>query len=293
MTRIAPVAVLPDPPAPPEPVGLIAAGGRLPILVARGLRAAGHAVCALGLTEQYEEELPALCDEFKQAAPLRVGSWGPTLRRLGCRYAVMVGRIDKARMMHNWASVVRNRPDWRTTVAWFRMRKDRRSHVILSLIADELAREGVFLIDSTAHIGEHMAEVGPMNRVKPSGRQQADIEFGWPLLQEMLRLDIGQAIAVRECDVVAVEAVEGTDRMIERTGRLCRASGWTVLKGARFGHDRRSDVPTVGPDTVTNLHAAGGRCLAIAAGEVIIVDKPDALALADKLGVAVYGVPPA
>jgi len=90
--------------------------------------------------------------------------------------------------------------------------------------------------------------------------------------------------------VIAVEAVEGTDRMIERAGQNCRATGWTLLKGARAGHDRRADVPTVGVNTIHNLYEHGGRCLALAAGDVIMIDKPQMLALADELGVAIVGV---
>jgi DUF1009 family protein len=131
-----------------------------------------------------------------------------------------------------------------------------------------------------------------MTSRQPTAEQKADIEFVWPLLSQLLRLDIGQSIAVRERDVLAVEAVEGTDRMIERVGEICRATGWTLVKGARSGHDRRSDVPTVGVNTLHKLHGAGGRCLALAAGDVIMIDKADMLTLADKLGIAIVGVAP-
>ncbi|MEO1130806.1 MAG: UDP-2,3-diacylglucosamine diphosphatase LpxI [Planctomycetota bacterium] len=212
--RSAPMLILPDPPAPPAPLGLIAAGGRLPLLVAQGMHDAGHAVCGLGLRGQYADELPGLCDQFSEAATLRLNSWGSSLRAMGVSYAVMVGKIDKAPLMHSWAAIIRNRPDLRTLKAWFLNRTDRRSHVMLSLIADELAKDGVHLIDSTSHIPEHLSSAGVMTSRKPTGRQLSDIEFGWPLLQELLRLDIGQAISVREGDVIAVEAVEGTDQMI-------------------------------------------------------------------------------
>src|SRR5690606_24181217 len=139
-------------------------------------------------------------------------------------------------------------------------------------------------------IPDHLASLGVMTDRHPTARQRADIELGWPLLVEMLRLDIGQSMAVREGDVIAVEAVEGTDRMIERAGQLRASGGWTLLKAARVGHDRRSDVPTIGPDTIHNLHRAGGRCIAVAADDVIIIDKPETIRLADKLGVAIVGI---
>jgi len=287
-----PLAIPPDPPPPPTPLGLIAGAGRLPVLVAEGMSKMGHPVRAIGFNDLFDPALPALCDRFECVAPLRIGTWGAKLRRMDITHAVMVGRVDKARYMHDPLRLVRNIPDLRAAIVWYRrLRHDRRSSELLAAVAEELARTGVHLMDSTAHIEEHLATPGAMTRRDPSQAQSSDIEFGWPLLVEALRLDIGQSMAVRERDVLAVEAIEGTDRMIERVGELCRAPGWTMLKGARSGHDRRADVPTVGEMTIQKLHDAGGRCLALAAGDVILVDKPKTLALADKLGVAVVGVP--
>jgi DUF1009 family protein len=286
------LSILADPPPPPTAIGLIAGGGRLPILVAEGLREAGHPVHGLGLLGQYEPELPALCESFRDVGLLRVGSWGRILSRMDIHHAVMVGRVDKAKLMHDPLRLVRNTPDLRTVVAWFRhLRHDRRSSAVLAAIAEELERRGVSLLDSTSPIPDHLATAGVMTRTHPNHLQRSDIEFVWPLLAELLRLDIGQSLAVRERDVIAVEAVEGTDRMIERVSPLCRAKGWTLCKGARAGHDRRSDVPTVGIQTVENLAKHGAGCLAVAAGDVIMIDRDQMLARADELGIAVVGVP--
>lgn len=284
--------VLIDPPPPPTAIGLIAGGGRLPILIAQSLRAAGHPVHGLGLSDQYNPELPSLCSTFRDVGVFRIGTWGRILTRLGVRHAIMVGKVDKARLMHDPWRVFRNVPDVRTLVSWYKhLRRDRRSHAVLTVIADELDRCGVTLLDSTAPIPDSLAETGVMTRRRPTADQQADIDFAWPLLAQALRLDIGQTIAVRERDVIAVEAVEGTDRLIERAGQLCRAKGWTLVKGARLGHDRRADVPTVGVNTIRQLAANGAGCLALSAGDVIMVDKDEMLDLGDQLGVSVVGVP--
>lgn len=286
------LSILPDPPAPPGPIGLLAGGGRLPVLIAQNLRRDGYIVHGLGLSRQYEPELPSLCDTFRDVALLRVGSWSRAFRKLAVRHAIMVGRVDKAKLMHDPWRVVRNIPDARTILAWYRhLRHDRRSHAILTAIAEELDRNGVALMDSTIPIPDQLATAGVMTTTQPTREQAADVEFVWPMLSQLLRLDIGQSIAVRERDVLAVEAVEGTDRMIERVGGICRARGWTLCKGSRAGHDRRSDVPTVGLRTIENLHAAGGRCLALAAGDVIMIDRERMIERADNLGVAIVGVP--
>jgi DUF1009 family protein len=274
-------------------MGLIAGGGRLPILIARSLRDLGHPVHGLGLADQYEPELPSLCSSFRTVGIFRVGSWGRILSSLDVHYAIMVGKVDKAKLMHDPWRIMRNLPDLAALVSWYKhLRHDRRSHAVLNAVAEHLNKSGVTLLDSTSPIPDEMATTGQMTARAPTATQQADIDFSWPLLMHTLRLDIGQAIAVRERDVIAVEAVEGTDRMIERAGKLCRSKGWTLVKGARIGHDRRADVPTVGVNTIRNLHAHGGTCLALAAGDVIMLDKPDMIKLADRLGVAIVGVDP-
>jgi UDP-2,3-diacylglucosamine hydrolase len=285
------LTVLPEPPPPPTAIGLIAGGGQLPIVIAKSLSKAGHPVHGLGLSKQWEPELPGLCASFQEVGLLKVGGWGRALAKLGVRHAIMVGKVDKAKMMHDPFRLLRYIPDWRTLVAWYKhLRHDKRSHAVLSAIALELDRCGVTLLDSTAPIPDEMSTPGVMTQTQPTKDQRADIDFAWPILQQMLSLDVGQSMAVRERDTMAVEAVEGTDRMIERVGQLCRRKGWTLVKAARAGHDRRSDVPTVGLNTIENLAKNGAGCLALASGEVIMLDKRKMIARADELGISIVGV---
>lgn len=177
------LTILPDPPAPPTPIGLIAAGGRLPVIIAEGLRAAGHPIHALGLRNQFDPVLPSLCTTFQYAGVLRVATWGRMLRKFDVRHAIMVGRVDKARLMYSPWNIVRNLPDARTLSVWFsHLRHDKRSHAVLAAIADELGRSGVHLIDSTAPITDSLAEPGVMTKRQPSAEQRGDISFAWPLL---------------------------------------------------------------------------------------------------------------
>ncbi|MBU3682758.1 MAG: LpxI family protein [Phycisphaerales bacterium] len=274
-------------------VGIIAGQGTLPFLVARGMRAQGRRVHCVGLRGQWEDGLPACCDAFQEAGVLQLGRWIRLFRRAGVTEVTMVGRVSKKQMHDPWLMLkaLRDLPDWRTADLWFRrLRHDRRSATLLRVVADDLATEGVILIDSTRYIPDHMATEGTMGSVAPDARAQADIAFGWPLLEKVGGLDIGQAISVRERDVIAVEAVEGTDSMIRRTGELCRARGWTLLKSARPGHDMRADVPTIGVQTIEGLAKAGAGCVALGVGRVILVDRPAVLAAADRAGIAVVGV---
>jgi hypothetical protein len=272
-----------------DSVGLIAGQGRLPLLVAQGMKRCGRRVCAVGLRGQFDPALASVCDELHVAGITRLGRWIRVLRRAGVREAVMVGRVAKARM-HDRLRWLRYFPDRRAVLLWYRrLRHDRRDAAVLAALADDLARSGIILIDSTAYIPDHLATEGPMTRQAPTAQQERDIEFGWPLLLEIAALGVGQAMAVRDRDVIAIEAVEGTDRMIERAGELCRSRGWTLLKTARPGHDMRADVPTIGVETIEQLARCGGGCIALGAGRVIMVDKPQVLQAAQRAGIAIVG----
>src|SRR6202041_439476 len=91
----------------------------------------------------------------------------------------------------------------------------------------------------------------------PTTREATDIQFGWDLAKKMGELDVGQSVACKERAVLAVEAIEGTDRAILRAGEFCKAGGFVVVKVAKPAQDMRFDVPTVGVSTVENLHRAG------------------------------------
>ena len=273
-----------------KPLGLIAGQGRLPLLVARGMRNAGARVCCVGLREQYDLQLPHLCDEFSAVGLVRIGAWIRFFRRRNVTEAVMIGGVTKTRMHDRWR-LFRQIPDWRAAMLWYRhLRRDRRNATVLRALADELARNGITLIDSTTYISDHLASEGVLTRTQPTAQQRGDIEFGWPLLSQTVELDIGQSMAVRDRDVIAVEAVEGTDAMIQRAGELCHAKGWTLLKTAKRDHDMRADVPTIGLATIERAARAGCGCIALGAGRVILVDKPAVLKAGDEMGITIIGV---
>ena len=275
----------------PQSVGLIAGGGRLPFLVAAGARRQGHRVICVGLADYVEEELAREVDVFYRAAVARPGSWIRHLRRHGVTKTIMIGQVTKSHLFTPWR-ILHYLPDWRAfRIYYWRLRgKSKQTDTLLSALADELASGGVYLENSIMYCRDNLATAGVMTRHQPGRQIEDDIQFGWPLAKKLGELDIGQAIAVREKEVIAVEAIEGTAAMIQRAGRYCKAAGWTLIKTAKPNQDMRFDVPCVGPETIRDLAANGGRCLVVEADKTIIVDKPQTLALAEQLGVPVVGV---
>lgn len=271
-------------------LGLIAGEGRLPFLVAMGAKDAGLKVVCVALAGAAEKALADQVDSFYEVPLARPGAWIRQLRRHGVERTIMVGRVPKPKLHTPWR-IVRYLPDWRALrIYYWRLRtKTKGNESLLCALADELATGGIILENSTMYCREHLATAGLMTQTKLPPSVEGDVEFGWEIVKKLGELDIGQAVAVKEKEVIAVEAIEGTTAMIERAGALCRSGGWTLIKASKPQHDMRFDVPCVGPETINSLAVNRGRCLVVEADKTIIIDKPDTIKLADKLGIAILG----
>ena len=273
-----------------EVLGLIAGEGRLPFLVAGGAKQAGLKVICIGLADNTEPGLAEEVDVFYGVALARPGSWIRKLKKHGATRTIIAGRVAKGRIFTPWR-ILHYLPDWRAFRIWYwRLRgKGKQNDILLNALAEELASGGIVLENSTMYCREHLATAGAMTKHKPSLSVENDIEFGWHLVKKLGEVDIGQAIAVKEREIIAVEAIEGTAAMIERAGRFCQSGGWTLIKTSKPNQDMRFDVPCVGPDTIRSLAENGAKCLVVEADKTIIIDKPETIRLADELGIAIFG----
>jgi UDP-2,3-diacylglucosamine hydrolase len=272
-----------------EPLGLIAGEGVFPFLVARGARAAGRAVVCVALAGSASAELETECDRFSWVSVVQLGRWIRHLRNAGCSEAIMVGRVTKTRMYDRWR-YFRYIPDLRTARLWFTtLRHDRRPQSMLLAVANELSREGITLIDSTLYTQDQLTTAGVMTRTQPSEPQWIDIRAGWEICRQISKMDIGQSIAILNRDVIAVEALEGTNAMIERAGALCRVGGWTLIKVANTHQDMRMDVPTIGVTTIEKLRSAQCACVVLEVGKTVLLEKLKVLELADRYGISIVG----
>ncbi|MSU80563.1 MAG: LpxI family protein [Gemmataceae bacterium] len=270
-----------------SPVGLLAGSGRFPILFARKARELQIPVVGVGIIGEASEELAALCDRFHWAGFSRMGRVIRCFKGDGVREIVMAGKVHKVRLntpYRLWNLL----PDWRTFVWYFfRRRKDNRDDALTLSVIDEFARDGLTFRSALDFCPELLVKPGILTRRGVSSSEQADIEFGWEMAKEMGRLDVGQSVAVREKAVLAVEAIEGTDRAILRAGELCPRGGIVVVKVAKPQQDMRFDVPTVGVTTIESMRTAGARVLAIEADRTIFIDQDDTVALADRYGITI------
>ena len=270
-------------------LGIIAGEGKFPFMVLEGAKRAGCHVTVVGLRGFADGSLAAQADVFRWAGLARLGRWIRVLKRNRAQNVILAGAVRKTSMYGRWR-LLRLLPDWTSLRLWFGRLSDKRNDSVLGAVADEFARHGIFMQECTQYSTEHLAPEGVLTRVQPSESQRKDAEFGRRIAKELGRLDIGQSVAVKETEVVAVEAIEGSDRMIERAGLLVPRGGWTMVKVSKPNQDMRFDVPTVGPETIANLARHGAKMLVIEAGKTVILDRQSMIDAADRLGVVILSL---
>jgi DUF1009 family protein len=271
-------------------MGLLAGWGGLPMAFAKKARSLGLPVVCVAIRDMASQNLADVVDRFYWTRVAQLGRMIRCFKREGVRRAVMAGKVHKAAVLHKPWKLLSLLPDLRMLRFWFRQRSNNNDDTLLLSIIDEFARDGIRFESPLDLCPELLVTPGILTRRPPTPREEADIAYGWNLAKEMGRLDVGQSVAVKERAVLAVEAIEGTDRAIARAGEWCRAGGFVVVKVAKPQQDMRFDVPTVGTATIESIHQAGGRVLAIEADRTIIMDQDQTVALANRYGISIVAL---
>jgi len=269
---------------PGEPLGLIAGNGRFPFLAAAGARRAGRRVVALAIREEASPELAAEVDEIHWLGLGQLGKAIAVLHDAGVREAVMAGQVKHRQI---FSDVV---PDLKLLGLLARL-AFQNTDSLIGAVADALAREGITLLPSVAFLEPELASAGAMTRRRPGAGERKDVAYGERVARTLAGLDLGQTAVVKDRAAVALEAMEGTDEVIRRAGRIA-GPGTTVVKVSKPRQDMRFDVPVVGPGTLAAMQEAGARVLALDAGKTLLIERAAFLAEADALGVAVWGLTP-
>jgi DUF1009 family protein len=271
-----------DAPTAGRPLGLIAGNGRFPFLVAAGARRASRRVVAVAIREEASPDLEAAVDEIHWVGLGQLGRCIDALRSAGAKEAVMAGQVKHKQI---FSDVV---PDLKMVGVLARL-AFKNTDSLIGAVADALAREGITLLPSTQFLQEDLAGERALTRRPPSRPEHADISYGRTVARTLASNDLGQTAVVKDRAAVALEAMEGTDEVIRRAGRIA-GPGCVVVKVAKPKQDLRFDVPVIGPGTIEAMREARALVLAVDAGRTLLLDRQALLGAADAAGVAVWGM---
>lgn len=276
------------------PLALICGGGSLPLTVADAAAGQGRQVVLFLLRGVAD---PALAERYPHHW-LYLGQAGKFLRLAradGCHDVVFIGSLVRPALSQlrfdMWAL-------WQIPklIVAFRGGDDH----LLSSVAGMFEQQRFHLVGAHKVAPQILVPEGALGRVAPSDRDRDDIAFGLDYVNATGRFDVGQAVVVAGRRVLAVEAAEGTDQMLQRVaemrknGRVRAPAGTGVLvKAPKPGQDRRYDLPAIGPRTVEGVARAGLAGMAVAAGSSIVAEPEKLVMVANRAKVFVVGAPAA
>jgi hypothetical protein len=271
-------------------LGLIAGNGKFPFLVLDAAKAKGYEVVVAAIREEADVAI-----ENRGAAAVHWLSLGElsklidTFKAEGVREAIMAGQVKHKQIF----SAIR--PDWKLAKLLLSL-TTRNTDSLIGAVAKVLADEGIHLQSSTALLEPMLAPVGVLTRRQPTDQEQTNITYGRAVAHHVARFDIGQTVVIAEAACVAIEAMEGTDEAILRSGELMKtlhgeastfSRALTVIKVAKPNQDMRFDVPVVGVHTIETMVRAGASCLALDANKCLMLDRPLVIAAADTADICI------
>ncbi|MDD3436020.1 MAG: UDP-2,3-diacylglucosamine diphosphatase LpxI [Candidatus Gastranaerophilales bacterium] len=262
--------------------GLIAGDGLLPVKMAQYAKDNGFDVIAISLSSDNYKQLKKYCSQVYSCSPGQVLKIEKILQDEGIKQLTFLGKVHKGLILK------RPKFDTRALELIRNATKFNDDEVMLGIV-QELERFGITVLDQTIFIKNLMIPAGVLGKLNPTAAQMDDVNYGFTLAKEMGKLDIGQSVVIKNKMIMAVEAIEGTDKCIVRGGKLAK-SGATVVKVSKPSQDKRFDIPTIGLKTLQTMKKYKANLLTVEANETIIVDLEKVIKFADKNNIVVMAV---
>ena len=280
---------VPAKPADDGALAIICGGGTLPFAVADAVTKYGRRVVLFAIRGWADPKRVVDYPHY-WAALGQFGAFCRLARREGCQDVVLIGSMVRP-------AIWQIRPDLKTLrllpriFGIFRGGDD----YLLKGVAAIFEEHGFRLLGAHAVAPEILMPEGTLGRERPTDRDNADIAKGLAFLTAASPFDVGQAVVVADARVLAIEAAEGTDSLLERiaqlrqTGRIASGRG-VLVKAAKRNQDRRLDLPSIGPQTVEGAARAGLAGIAVVAGSTVVAEPAQIGAIADRAGLFVLGL---
>jgi DUF1009 family protein len=265
--------------------GVIAGNGRFPVLALESARSLGHEVIAIGIREEASRDIESLAARCYWISLGELSKLIGILKREGITEVLLTGQVRHT----NIFSAIR--PDWRLAKVLLSLR-EKNTDALIGGVASVLAEEGIQLGDSTRLLKPLLAGAGALTARRPDADEMRDLEYGRRVANALAGFDIGQSVAIAERACVAVEAMEGTDAMLERAAALVNGKPLRLVKVSKRRKHLLFDVPVAGPGTIHAMKRAGATAISVDAGRTLLLDKAEMLALAGEAGIAVLGAEP-
>ncbi len=272
-------------PADFDPAGkvvLLAGRGNYPRLVWQRLlecRLDAHVIALEASANVWTDAIPADRKTFINVG--QIGKLLHLLKQLKARYVYLAGQITPGKLFQQL------KPDFKAIWLLARL-KEKNASTIFGAVVREIEALGITVLDARSFLDEHLAHSGEISAVSSIKIADYELQQGIAAARALAAADIGQGLVICRGTIIAAEAFEGTDAMLERAGSLCHKP-MGFIKLAKNNQDFRFDVPSFGLKTLKHMKASGITWAALEANNVLIINKDIVLSEAKSLGIKIIG----
>ena len=265
-------------------LAIIAGNGSIPFYLIEECKKVGREYCLI-IIEGHGKELSEKYDPDYIVSLSKMGRAVKYVKNIGIKHILMVGGVTRPSLKN----II---PDlWTAKFLTTISSKVSGDNSVLSKLTKALEKEGFIIVAPEEILPNLICPKGTLGKVKPNQQNNEDILTGYRVAKIIGANDIGQSIIIENGLVIAVEAAEGTDRMIKRSLILKKEKKAGVLiKVIKPMQDRRIDRPVIGIDTIKAAKKAGLDGIALESNEILIINYSDVVLYADAEGLFVEGI---
>lgn len=263
----------------PGKITLIAGNGNFPLELLKRAKDQGIDVYTIALIHECSPEVEAFSKKTAWFHVCQLGKIINQIKKWEVKDAIFLGGITRFKLLSIFKT------DFRAVKLLSKM-KSLRDDEMLRAIINELLIDGIHTHSPSTILSELVVQKGRLSNEGLDSQQLIDAQIGWRVAETIGNLDIGQTVIAKNGTIIAVEAIEGTDRAIIRAGELS-GGGFTVVKLPKPNQDMRVDIPSIGEKTINTIHKAGGNTLILKAGGAMILDPNSVKLLADNYSISI------
>ncbi len=268
------------------PLGIIAGGGDIPLILAESLHAKGKRLFILAIEGECDRKI----EKYPHSWLNSIGCIGEAvehLKKAGCRQIVMIGSMKRPNL--KTLRVDKEGVKFLAKLLPGRLLGD--DHVLSKLIA-YFEKKEFEVLGAEQILEELTAPQGVLGKYKPSKEAKQSIRLGRKISLGVGKFDIGQASVICNGVVLALEAAEGTAKMLENLASLPteKRKGGVLVKLPKPNQERRVDLPCLGPKTVELAAKAGLSGIAFEAGGALLIHAEEMIALAERERLFLIGI---
>ncbi len=252
-----------------QPIAIFAGRGQLPMILINDCQSKNRRFILFLLKNEIYDQ------DYSQFDPITIAygeleKFLTILRQKEIRNIVFIGGVTKP----NFSSLKVDKKG-AILLAKIIANKILGDDAVLKTVIKFLEKEGFKILRIDELLDCVFSSKSIISNIAPSFENNLDIDLGIKAIKYFSKFDVGQALIVAQKQIIAIEALEGTDAMISRCITLGGdfKNNAVLIKLKKLKQTTKADMPTIGLITIEKCVEAGIKGIVIQANSTLVLEK--------------------